>query len=130
MIEKALIIIIFMYALNFSMLGIQFMYADVVGHEMVNHEGVPITSNIQNYINISQLNTTSTNVTGMTSSAVISNPLTAAAEIAWELFLLLTGTYIFSVIHLLGVPSIIVAGMVILYIIMLSRTIIGYLRGI
>ena len=55
MIEKALIIIIFMYALNFSMLGIQFMYADVVGHEMVNHEGVPITSNIQNYINISQL---------------------------------------------------------------------------
>ena len=35
MIEKALIIIIFMYALNFSMLGIQFMYADVVGHEIL-----------------------------------------------------------------------------------------------
>tara|TARA_B100000029_G_scaffold229937_1_gene227431 strand:- start:7222 stop:7614 length:393 start_codon:yes stop_codon:yes gene_type:complete len=130
MIEKPLYIIIFLYASSFMMLGTQFVLGDVFNIDITNLDGTPVKSTILTTVQIDQLNTSAQNIIGTNQTSVTTDPITAAAGIAWELFLLLTGTYIFQVLYLLGVPSIIVAGMVILYIIMLSRTIIAYLRGI
>ena len=76
------------------------------------------------------VNTATSNIVGTNSTSVTSNPVTAAAGIAWEIIQLMSGTYIFGVLVMLGVPSIIVAGMTILYVFMLARTIIAYIRGI
>ena len=130
MIEKPLIIIIFMYGTSFMLLGAQFVLGDVFGIELANWEGTPIKSTILDTVDTDQLNTSAQNIIGTNQTSVTQDPISAAAGIAWEVFTLLTGTYVFQVLYLLGVPSIIVAGMVIIYIIMLSRTIIAYLRGI
>ena len=130
MLEKSLIVIIFMYSFSFSALGVQYMYADVLGTDIKNFEGVVIKSEILNYVDMPAVNTATSNIVGTNSTSVTSNPVTAAAGIAWEIIQLMSGTYIFGVLVMLGVPSIIVAGMTILYVFMLARTIIAYIRGI
>ena len=119
-----------MYGTSFMLLGAQFVLGDVFGIELANWEGTPIKSTILDTVDTDQLNTSAQNIIGTNQTSVTQDPISAAAGIAWEVFTLLTGTYVFQVLYLLGVPSIIVAGMVIIYIIMLSRTIIAYLRGI
>lgn len=130
MIEKSLIVIIFMYSFSFSALGVQYMYADVLGTDIKNFEGVVIKSEILNYIDMPAVNTATSGIVGTNSTSVVNNPVSAAAGIAWEIIQLMSGTYIFGVLVMLGVPSIIVAGMTILYVFMLARTIIAYIRGI
>ena len=90
MIDKALMIIIFMYTLSFSILGVQYSVGDTFGITLTN----------------------------------------LAAFVAWELITLMTGTYIFYIMYLFGVPLIFVLGMTILYGFLLARAIIGYVRGI
>ena len=119
-----------MYATSFSILGVQFIIGDVMGVEMTDINGDTLKSSILTTIQIDQLNTSAQNVIGTNQTAVTTDPITAAAGIAWELILLMTGTYVFQIAYLLGIPSIIVAGMVLLYIILLMRTIIAYLRGV
>ncbi len=130
MIEKSLYIMIFMYSISFSILGAQFIVGDVMGVEMTDINGDPLKSSILTTIQVDQLNTSAQNVIGTNQTSIVSDPITAAAGIAWELILLMTGTYVFQIAYLLGIPSIIVAGMVLLYIILLMRTIIAYLRGV
>jgi hypothetical protein len=130
MIEKSLYIMIFMYSISFSILGAQFIVGDVMGVEMTDINGDPLKSSILTTIQVDQLNTSAQNVIGTNQTSIVSDPITAAAGIAWELILLMTGTYVFQIAYLLGIPSILVAGMVLLYIILLMRTIIAYLRGI
>ena len=121
---------LFMYATSFSILGAQFVLGDVMGVQMTDINGDPLTSSILTTIQVDQLNTSAQHVIGTNQTAVTQDPITAAAGIAWELILLMTGTYVFQIAYLLGIPSIIVAGMVLLYIILLMRTIIAYLRGV
>ena len=130
MIEKSLYIMIFMYAASFGILGGQFVLGDVFGIELKDINGDPLKSSILTTIQVDQLNTSAQNVIGTNQTSVVTDPITAAAGIAWELFLLMTGTYIFQILYLMGIRSIIVSGMVLLYIILLMRTIIAYLRGV
>ncbi len=130
MIEKSLYIMIFMYSISFSILGAQFIVGDIMGVTMTDINGDPLKSSILTTIQVDQLNTSAQNVIGTNQTSIVSDPITAAAGIAWELILLMTGTYVFQIAYLLGIPSILVAGMVLLYIILLMRTIIAYLRGI
>ena len=131
MIEKPLIIMIFMYATSFGVLGAQFALADVFGITLENHEGVEIRSNLLDIINIDQINQSTENIATANQTLMGLDPITSAASLVVELFLLLTGTYIFNVLLLFfGVPTIFVAGFVILYFLMLARTIVGYLRGV
>ena len=101
-----------------------------MGVTMTDINGDPLKSSILTTIQVDQLNTSAQNVIGTNQTSIVSDPITAAAGIAWELILLMTGTYVFQVAYLLGIPSILIAGMVLLYIILLMRTIIAYLRGI
>ena len=121
---------IFMYATSFGLLGGQFLMGDIIGIELKDINGNPLKSSILDTINVDTLGTSAQNVIGTNATAVTTDPITAAAGIAWELIQLMTGTYIFNIAYLMGVPLIIIAGITLLYIILLMRTIIAYLRGV
>lgn len=130
MIEKALIIIIFMYSMSFSMLGTQYILGDTFGITMTSMTGVPIKSNLLSITNVDALNIIGANVTGTNATTIRTDPITAAAEMAYELFLLITGTYIFNMLLLFDVPEIFVAGLILIYTLLMIRAVVGYLRGI
>lgn len=136
MIEKALIVIIFMYATSMSILGAQYVLADAFGWTLTNFDGEPIESHLVGFVNEDELNTRTSNVaaanfTGNTTYYDrIETFTTSAAYVAWELITLLTGTYIFNIMWLMGVPIHFVLIFVTLYILLLARAIIGYIRGI
>jgi len=60
--------------------------------------------------------------------SVTNNPLTSAASIIYQLFGIVTGTYIFNILLFLNIPYIFVAGIIMVYIIMLAYTVIKLLR--
>lgn len=136
MIEKALIIIIFMYSASFAMLGVQYVVGDVLDIEITNLNGVPIRSHLVSFVDIDTLNEQTAKIvaanytTNSTFFSKIETFTTGAAYVAWELITILTGTYIFNFMYLMGVPLYFVAGFVFLYAILLARAIIGYVRGI
>jgi hypothetical protein len=55
---------------------------------------------------------------------------TTAAFIAWDGLLLLSGTQIFTMLFLLGVPYIFVSGIAFVYVFFLIRTSIALIRGV
>ena len=130
MIEKALIIIIFMYSTSFGLLAAQFLWADMVGITLVNQENIAIGSSVESIIHLDQINTSTSSVVNMNKTQTIADPIATAANMTWEILQILTGTYIFSILALFGIPSIVIAGLVIIYSMLLFRALIGYLRGI
>lgn len=130
MIEKALIVIIFLYAVGFGILSIQWAVADVFGITLTNFEGTPIKSNLLAALKVENLNLSEKTITNINKTSAVINPLPTAAEVAWELIQLVTGTYIFNILYLLGVPAIAVAGLVGIYFLLVARAFFGYLRGI
>ena len=129
MIEKPLIIIIFMYSVSFSLLGGQFVM-DSFGITMTNLEGTPIQSSLLGIIDTDNLNSVTNQLNTINGTQAESDPVTVAAGLVVEVLQLMTGTYIFNMLFLFGVPPIFVYGMVTIYAIMLFRTLIAYLRGI
>jgi len=119
-----------MYCASFGILGAQFLWADMVGITLVNQDGVAIGPSIQDIINIDQINSSTNAITSMNQTQTTSDPISTAANLTWDILQILTGTYIFSVLALFGIPSIIIAGLVIIYSLLLFRALIGYLRGI
>lgn len=136
MIDKALMIIIFMYASGFSMLGVQYTLGDVFGITMTNMDGVPIKSALHGFIKDDEINQRTQNIvtadfqTNSTYFDKVETFTTGAAFVAWELVTLMTGTYIFYIMFLFGVPEIFVLVFVTLYVLLLARAILGYVRGI
>lgn len=123
-----------MYSVSFGILGAQY-FASSFGIELTNFEGTPLEGeegegNISSMIDMDALNARTLNVVNTNQTTITTDPIIAAASIALQVFLLLTGTYVFNIMILLGVPVIFVSAFVILYIIMLARTIIALLRGI
>lgn len=136
MIEKALVIIIFMYAVSFSVYGAQYVLGDVFGVTLVSYQGTVLKPYITTFLNEDQINTVTSNIVtsnytaNSTAFDKIETFSVAAAYVAWELVSLLSGTYIFNFIYLMGVPQIFVVPVVVLYLILLARAIIGYIRGV
>lgn len=135
MYEKALIVIIFMYAASFSVLIGQYVWADVMGITLTNSEGVPLKPSILAFINIENINEITANIAGSQSQenstlSPVDNAFAVGYYVGWQLITLLTGTYIFNVLFLLGVPAIAIAPMVIIYVFLLGRALIAYIRGL
>lgn len=139
MIDKALIIIIAMYALSISVVGVQYEAMECCGVTITNLDGVPVNSHILGFINQDELNQRTLNIKegnysdsgqNTTFYSKIETFTTGAAFVAWELVTLLSGTYIFNFLYLMGVPAIFVAGFVIIYLLLLSRAVIAYVRGV
>ena len=121
MIDKALMIIIFMYAVGFSMLGIQYTLADTFGITMTNMEGTPIKSALHGFIKDDNINERTQNIVSAdfqgnsTYYDRVETFTTGAAFVAWELVTLMTGTYIFYIMFLFGVPEIFLPNIVPLF---------------
>ena len=136
MIDNALKVVIFMYIMSTSLIAAQFVIADVFNIELVSIYGVPLESKIVDFMDEGNLNQRTVNVvnanftTNSTFYDRVETFTTGAAFVAWELVQILTGTYIFNVMQLLGVPAQFVTVFVISYTLILARTIIGYVRGI
>ena len=133
MIDKPLYIIIFVYSVSFSMLGAQFM-ADSYGITLVTPDGDPLKSPIIELIRIENINTVTqeiiSNQTAEREEEFITDPIFAGATIAWNLFLLLTGTYIFNIMFEFAIPIIFIIPISAIYIILLANTLIAKIRGV
>lgn len=138
MMEKSLVIMIFMYAAGFGVLISQYVWADLYSVNLVS----PVTGQvicsplvtaancpISVFLNISNLNAIQNNVTSTSRASVVTN-INSFLGMVWELIQLLTGTYIFNVLGSLGVPGIVLTCIVGLYFFLLIRSFFGYIRGI
>lgn len=129
MIEKALIVIIFMYSVSFALLGGQYVMS-VFGIEMVNYEGAPIRSNLLKIVDTDKLSSVTNNLNMFNGTAAEENPITAAAGLVVDILALMTGSYIFNILFMFGVPPIFVEGMIVIYALILIRALVAYLRGV
>ena len=133
MIEKSLMVILFLYITSFSAIGMQYI-ADSYNITITNQDGQIVKSEVLDFINLEAIDTSLENVTSVGGTDdptfFVYQSVIAAAGFAWELFLLLTGTYIFNILYLFGVPVPFIVGFVAIYGIMLIRTLIAYIRGI
>ena len=130
MIDKPFYIILAAYSFSFGMLGAQFL-ADSYGITLTAPDGTIIKNALLEYVREDTLNTFSTNVTASNNGTSWGlEPILQAANIATFLFYLLTGTYIFNILYLFGVPGIFIIPIVIIYFILLGRAIIALIRGI
>ncbi len=131
MIEKSLYVIIFMYIASFGFLGAQYVFADIFGVQIKNFDGVPLEDEILDISDFAAFNTALVNITSTNFTlADTADAFIAAGEIAALLFLILTGTYIFNLLFLFGVPAIFVAGFVGVYVIFVARSMLAYIRGV
>lgn len=142
MIEKPLIIIIFMYFAGFSLVGVQYLYADVLGITLVNEDGVELRSTVLDILDMPNVNSVALNIANATDAendtlSAIDNAFQVGYNVAKiyvgsgvDVAMLLTGTYIFNLIYWVGVPSIFIVPMVVIYCFMLGRTLIAYIRGV
>lgn len=144
MIEKALIIVLSCYIASFSMFGVQYTIGDIIGVDLVALD--PATGSFTNtkmidllneetganspYNSFQDLSNGTNQIITLDENAVTTNPIGEAARVALLLFQIITGTYIFTILTYFGVPAIFVAGITMIYVILLARTIIAYLRGI
>ena len=132
--DIALIMMITMYIASFALLGVQWELADTYGFTLKNFDGVEVKSAIHEYVKQEQLNTYTNSIVSAdyqgnsTAYDKIETSVTAGVFVVWELIGLMTGTHVFSLLILLGVPPIFVSIFVIAYILLLARAIIGYLR--
>ena len=130
MIEKALIAAIFMYSTSFALLGGQYVIGDVFGYTMTDINGNVMKAPLLALIDVDSINTITDSVVGLNQTSAIENPVTAGAEIAIALFQLLTGTYVFNILTFFGVDTIWIVAFSIIYVILIIRAFIAYIRGI
>ncbi len=133
--NKAVIIWIFMFM--FGAMGLVAQYtADTIGYTIKNFDGVPLESNILSIIDIGEINLRTTNIVegnftaNTTNYNRVEDPQVSGAFVAWEMIQLITGTYIFQLLVLFGVPVIMVVPMVIVYVLLLAIFIWTSIRGI
>ena len=74
-------------------------------------------------------NSQTDNALGADKTNTLLDTFIGAATIGWDLFTLLTGTYVFTLLAFFGVPLIIVTGIIGIYVILLIRALIGLIRG-
>lgn len=128
MIEKSLIIIIFVYCTSFTLLGAQYIWGDVFHVTMTNFQGVPLKDNLLNDVNQNTINSVSNDITKIRNDPT--TLFTNSLQIVWDAILLISGLYIFDILTQLGIPIVFTAGFASLYIFFLLRTIGGWVRGI
>jgi hypothetical protein len=126
------------YALGFMLIGMEYsvnqvyhiaMVSPITGEEME-------TSAIVGYLQTAEFNEATDNITSANYTAnstfysKIETFTTGAAFVGWELIGLMSGTYVFNIMLQMGIPLWFVTAFIALYILLLARAIIGYVRGI
>ena len=146
--ESAIKIMLFMWSISFSILGGQYIIGDVIGVELQNTwtdfngdgivdetDHIVLKSHLLTIIDEDTINTTTQNIVSAnfegntTYFDKVETFTTGAAFVAWEVITLLSGTYIFNLLYLMGLPLMFIAFFVIMYLVLLGRAIILYVRG-
>lgn len=148
--ESALKIMLFMWSVSFSVLGGQYVIGDVIGVDLQNTwtdfscytgacdgepDNVVLKSHLLTIVDQDEINEVSQNIisANYTSNSTfydkIETGTTAMFFVAWEVITLLSGTYIFNLLYLMGIPPMFIGFFVILYVVLLGRAIILYIRG-
>lgn len=130
-------ILLFMYAVSFSLLAGQYFIGDVLGLTLTSWDGVEIKSAILQFLDQDAINEVTSNIANINTTRnstldAVTQSFELGLNIGFELLTLLTGTYMFNLLYLiLGADSgIFIAGLVAMYAILLGRAIIAYLRGV
>lgn len=121
-----------MYSTSLSLLAGQYVVGDVYGITITNLQGQPIKPALLNFTNpgLQNSNIAAQDALSTNRTAIVVNPIGTGANIAWDIFTLLTGTYIFNIMGLFAVPPTIIAIFVFSYTILLIRSMVGLVRGI
>lgn len=127
-----------MYGASISYLTVEYAFVDVFHLTVTNYNGDVLSGGlVETWMDLTTFNEVSGNIvegnflgTNTTFYDKVETFTTAAASVAWNLISLLTGLYIFNLVLFMGVPWPFVTGLAILYMILLARAIIGYVRGI
>ncbi len=125
----------FMIFISGAALTVQFILGDVFGIVFTTPDGDVIKSNILaivdiNEINLRELNIIEANFTENTTDFNrVEDSAVASAYVAWEALQLVSGTYIFNLMILFGMPVILVAFMTIVYVFLLGYFIWTAVRG-
>lgn len=120
-----------MYCISSGVFIAQYLAGDIMGLELTNYNGTSIKSTLIDTNNIAAFNNATKNIgEGDYTITDVATAFIAAGNVVKELLLLLTGTYIFSLLLALGIPFPIVALMFIPYGFLLGRAIIAYIRGL
>lgn len=134
MIDTSLKIMTFMWCVSFSLIGVQLVIADEYGIVMKSADGTPMLPELLKLTNQELYNDTLESLADEESNPDllerITDSTTSAALVAWELVQLLSGTYIFNLLAVFGIPVPFIAIVAILYMAFLARTVIGYVRGV
>ena len=144
MLDKSLYIMLFMWIITFSMLGVQYMAGDIMGQEITiqctdsiladcaSIYGEPVKPYLLNWSTEASLNTVLARaVTGnYTGVDKFLDFAVAAAYAAWDLIKLVSGVYVFSMLYYIGMPSIMVIGIGLIFLILLLRSVFGWIRGV
>ncbi len=133
--SKAPLIWMFMILLSGSALTVQFVMGDIFGVTFTTPDGTIIKSNILAIIDIDEINLRELNIIeanfteNTTAFNRVENSAVASAYVAWEALQLVSGTYIFNLMILFGMPTVLVAFMVIVYVFLLGYFIWTAVRG-
>lgn len=137
MIDKSIMIIIFMYGASISFLTVEYIMVDVFHITVTNYAGQELTGAfVTTQLNLDAFNEVSEDIVNGTFNQnttfydKVETYATAGAAVAWNFVSLLSGLYVFNLLTFLGVPLPFVTGLAILYVFLLARTIIGLLQRI
>ena len=137
MIDKSIMIIIFMYAASISFLTVEYVFVDVFHITVTNYNGQELTGGlVTNFMDLETFDAVSGAIVNGTFNQnttfynKVETYATAGAAVAWNFVTLLSGLYIFNLVIFLGVPLPFVIGIAILYVFLLARTIIGLLQRV
>lgn len=116
-------------------LTMQYVLGDVFGITITNWEGTPIKSELLEFIEQDTFNQVTlaisqVNDTRNSTLEAVTQSFEIGIAITFELFTLLTGVYILNFLLLMGVPPILLAGIMVIYVIQLGRAVIAYVRGV
>lgn len=126
--DKALYVIIFMYATSFSLLGAQYIILDVLGMQLTDFHGQPMKTPLLKISNQDSYNAIQKNITDTSRQSTITANIATAAAAGFQLFQLVTGTFILQMLPMFGIPDIFVMGLMGLYFILVAMFIIGHIK--
>src|SRR5574338_19662 len=118
-----------MYCFSTAFFVGQYIWYDTFHVEMMDWNGNPIHAALLNATEIDNLNQFANNVKNQDFSNITQN-VTSAAYVAWQLLTILLGTYIFGILAIFGIPPMVIIILQILYLLLLARAILAYVRGI
>lgn len=137
MLDKALFIVLSIYAISVCYITVEWTVVDVIHVDVKNYRGETLNSTLVNtFMDMETFNAQSLLIINgtfdqnTTDYNRVETSITAAAAVAWNLIILLSGLGIFTLLYFVGVPLPLVVGLAVLYMLLLARAIFGYLNRV